>query len=200
MNLPLAPGLRENSWLKRLSTGTFGRYNARLIVNVWGLVMSEHDRIFFKNFSFVIGILVLTTIVLILYASHINSKVNRPVDTDKIAMVEDRIRQVGDVYTSDSPRPAVTETVAAAFGGSLDGAEIYNNVCTACHTAGIAGSPKMVAAEWEARLEQGMDTLVDKAIAGFTGDAGYMPPRGGKMDLTDEQVRVTVQWMVDNLE
>ncbi len=162
--------------------------------------MSEHDRLFFKNFSIVIGILVLTTIVLILYASHINSKVIRPVDTDKVTMTEDRIRQVGEVYTSDSPRPTVAETVEAAFGGSLDGAEIYNNVCTACHTAGIAGSPKLVAADWESRIATGMDSMVNNAITGYTGDAGYMPPRGGKMDLTDEQVRVTVQWMIDNLE
>ncbi|MEM6576462.1 MAG: c-type cytochrome, partial [Pseudomonadota bacterium] len=77
---------------------------------------------------------------------------------------------------------------------------IYNNVCAACHTSGVAGSPKLESAAWEPRLAQGMDTLVQHAIEGYQGDAGLMPARGGRMDLSDEQVRVTVQWMVDQLQ
>jgi len=162
--------------------------------------MSEHDRIFFKNFSIVIGILMVTTVALIVFATMVNSKVNRPDNPDKVARVEDRIKAVGDVYTSDNPRPAQPQVAKAAFDGSMDGGEIYAKVCQACHTAGIAGAPKMELAEWTARMEQGNEQLIAHAIEGYQGSAGYMPPRGGKMDLSDEQVAVTVEWMLDNLE
>jgi len=43
---------------------------------------------------------------------------------------------------------------------------------------------------------QGLDELVTKAIEGFTGSTGVMPPKGGNPALTDEQVKATVEWMV----
>ena len=41
-----------------------------------------------------------------------------------------------------------------------------------------------------------METLVDHAINGFTGEAGYMPPKGGRLDLSDEEVTAAVEYMV----
>ena len=84
------------------------------------------------------------------------------------------------------------------FDGRTDGAEIFNNsTCTGCHTAGVGGAPKLEAAGIGARLaEQGIDTLVSKAISGFQGTAGVMPAKGGNPALTDEQIKATVEWMV----
>lgn len=161
--------------------------------------MSEHDRIFFKNFSIVIGILALTTLLLILYAMHVNDALERPANPDLTELANERIREVGEVYTSDSPRPAPVES-PAAYGGTLDGEEIFGKVCQACHTAGIAGAPRMELAAWTDRIAQGQDVLIQHAIEGYQGNAGYMPPKGGKLDLSDEQVTVTVNWMLDNLE
>jgi cytochrome c5 len=89
--------------------------------------------------------------------------------------------------------PATTDRTV-----DLDGEAVYKAACTACHGAGIAGAPKTGdQGAWAARLEQGMDTLVEHAIKGFQGQAGYMPARGGHVNLTDEQVRDAVQYMVD---
>ena len=87
-----------------------------------------------------------------------------------------------------------------AYDGSLDGSVIYNNLCGACHVSGAGGAPKLEKAVWAARRAQGLDTLVKHATDGFTGAAGMMPARGGNPSLSDDQVRVTVQWMVDNLK
>jgi cytochrome c5 len=85
-----------------------------------------------------------------------------------------------------------------AYDGRTDGAEIFNNsTCTGCHTAGVGGAPKLEPAGIGARLaEQGLDTLVSKAISGFQGSAGVMPAKGGNPALTDEQIKATVEWMV----
>ncbi|MDX1571117.1 MAG: c-type cytochrome [Xanthomonadales bacterium] len=170
--------------------------------------MSDQDRIFMKNFALLVAGLVVFTIVIIIVATNLNSLTTRPENPDLVRATEERLKPPAEVYVGDEGAAALEEaeaeqepaTAAAAFDGSMDGELIYNNVCKACHGAGVAGSPKLVAAEWEARLEQGMDTLVEHAINGYQGQAGYMPPKGGRPDLSDEQVRTTVQWMVDNLE
>ncbi len=161
--------------------------------------MSEHDRLFFKNFSIIIVILAVTTVLLILYAMHLNDSLARDENPNLTEMANDRIREVGDVYTSDTPRPVVA-VAEAAYGGTLDGEEIYGKVCQACHTAGIAGSPTLELAAWTDRIAQGQETLVKHAVEGYQGSAGFMPPKGGKMDLSEEQVAVTVAWMLDNLK
>jgi cytochrome c5 len=62
---------------------------------------------------------------------------------------------------------------------------------------GSAAHPSWNAAGIGARLaEQGLDTLVSKAISGFQGSAGVMPAKGGNPALTDEQIKATVEWMV----
>lgn len=170
--------------------------------------MSEQDRIFFKNFALLIAGLMVFTVVIAALGFTLNKLIVRPDNPDKLAPLEERIRPIGEVYAGSTGRTARAEAmaatpepeVAAAFDGSLDGEMIYNAVCTACHTAGVAGAPKLVQADWDVRMEQGMDMVVANAINGFTGEAGLMPAKGGRTDLSDEQVRVTVQWMLDNLE
>lgn len=168
--------------------------------------MSEQDRIFAKNFALVIAGLVAFTLAIIVLAWNLNDLANRPDDPNAVVEVEARIAPVGDVFAGETGAAAAAAATAApeptsvAYDGALDGALIYEGVCAACHLAGVAGAPKLEQAAWDARIATGMDTMVDHAIQGYQGNAGYMPPRGGRMDLSDEQVRVTVQWMVDNLE
>ena len=35
-------------------------------------------------------------------------------------------------------------------------------------------------------------------IDGYQGSAGYMPPKGGQVQLSDDEVAAAVQYMVDN--
>ena len=71
--------------------------------------------------------------------------------------------------------------------------DIYKGVCASCHDTGVLNAPKMGnAGDWGARLDKGIDTLVDHAINGFNA----MPPRGGNPSLTDEQIRAAVEFML----
>lgn len=79
------------------------------------------------------------------------------------------------------------------------GLNIYQQACATCHKGGLAGAPIVGdTQQWESRIAQGMDVLVDHAIKGYQGSAGYMPPKGGQIQLSDGEVTAAVQYMVDN--
>lgn len=89
------------------------------------------------------------------------------------------------------------ELAGAATDGPMDAETVHNTVCAACHGAGIAGAPATGDAEaWAARIEQGIEVLVAHAIEGYQGEAGLMPARGGNPNLSDEEVRAAVEFMV----
>ncbi len=164
--------------------------------------MSDQDSIFFRNFSILLGALVILTIVLawIGVAMQNNLVANVQGQADRTS-IQELIKPVAEVNT-DPNAVLVTAPAATtvAFDGSLDGEMIYDNVCMACHTTGAGGAPKLEAAAWEARLDQGMETVIAKAIEGFMGDAGMMPAKGGRADLSDEQVKAAVEFMTANLK
>ena len=79
-----------------------------------------------------------------------------------------------------------------------DGAAVYNSGCMACHDAGVAGSPKTGDKDaWADRIAQGMDLLYEHAIVGFQGETGFMPPKGGFAHLSDDDVKLAVDYMVE---
>ncbi len=53
---------------------------------------------------------------------------------------------------------------------------------------------------WKERLPKGIDAMVTMVIEGVQGYSGTMPPRGGNPNLSDDQIRETVQYMVDQLQ
>lgn len=78
------------------------------------------------------------------------------------------------------------------------GKGIYGKTCSLCHAANVAGAPKPGdKADWGPRIAQGVDMLNKHAIEGFTGAKGQMPARGGNPALTDDEIKATVAYMVD---
>ena len=76
---------------------------------------------------------------------------------------------------------------------------MFNQACVACHGAGVAGAPKFGdKAAWAPRIAEGADTLHKHALGGFQGKNGYMPPKGGRTDLSDQSVINAVDYMVSN--
>ncbi|QCO66604.1 cytochrome c5 family protein [Luteimonas yindakuii] len=171
--------------------------------------MRNYDLDFLKKFSLVILFLIVVTGGLIGLAWWLHGTIPAQEPESVTRQRLERIAPVADVYagsTGAAAQAAASVAAAAqaasqvAYGGTLDGAVIYKNLCAGCHTSGAGGAPTLVRAQWTARLGQGTDTLHRHAIEGFTGAAGVMPARGGNPALSDEQVVASVDWMIENLQ
>ena len=96
---------------------------------------------------------------------------------------------------SAAPAPA-TAGAAASAGAKPDGKKVYEQTCSVCHGAGIAGAPKFGdKAAWAPRIAQGIDVLHQHALQGYQGKSGVMPPKGGNTALADADVRAAVDHM-----
>lgn len=162
--------------------------------------MSDQDSIFFRNFSILLGVLVLLTIILAVGASMFQDNlVDNLKDREDRSSIQADIQPAATVNTDPNAVVEVAVVQEAPFDGSTDGEMIYNNVCAACHGTGAGGAPKLEAAAWTGRLDKGAEAVLANAINGYTGDAGMMPAKGGRTDLTDEQVQAAVEFMTDSL-
>jgi len=93
----------------------------------------------------------------------------------------------------------VVSLLIAAPTFAADGEGTYNKVCKTCHGSGVMGAPKLGdAADWSARAGQGVATLEENAIKGFKGSKGFMPPKGGRSSLSDDEVKAAVAYILAN--
>ena len=164
----------------------------------------DHDRKFFDTFMLVLGGLLGISIALFFIANALaesNLDVNNRENPKAIAELEKRLSPVGQVATdaADAAAPtAVPMKVALAPApAKVDGKAVYEQACAMCHGAGIAGAPKFGdKAAWAPRIKQGIAVLHDHSLKGFTGKAGMMPAKGGRMDLGDDAIKAAVDHMV----
>ncbi len=90
-----------------------------------------------------------------------------------------------------APAPAGATGKPATAASPAAG--LYRSACAACHDTGAAGAPRLGdGAAWSARLAQGKAALYQSALNG----KGAMPPKGGRLDLSDAQVQSIVDYMV----
>ena len=115
------------------------------------------------------------------------------------ATVEDdiraRIQPAGEVCViGDACAAGVS--VAAAGGAPKDPETVYNSFCMACHATGANNAPIFGNAEaWAPRIAKGMDALYESALHGFNN--GAMPPKGLCMACTDDEIKATVDHIVN---
>lgn len=88
------------------------------------------------------------------------------------------------------------QVAAASSDDHAQGEAIYTKYCIACHGSGAAGSPKLGdKVAWKPRIAQGEAVMIQHAIAGYKGDTGYMPPKGGAMNLSEAEISQAVKFM-----
>ena len=82
---------------------------------------------------------------------------------------------------------------AGAVKGPRTGEQVVSFQCVLCHGAGMAGAPRIGDRKaWEKRLSNGEERLLRSATEG----RGAMPPNGGLADLTPQELRSAIDYMV----
>lgn len=131
--------------------------------------------------SFVIPIAIIILLVNMVVSG---TKVGAGSDTLSEEAVTKRIAPVAGFALVDANAPKVFKT----------GEQVFAAVCTACHTAGIAGAPKMGDnAAWAPFIKSGYDTMLNVALHG----KGGMPAKGGNPTLSDYEVARAVVYMAN---
>ena len=107
------------------------------------------------------------------------------------------------VLTQKEEQPVnieIQESTPPPVMAALSGEEVYNSACFACHMTGAGGAPLLSDfGAWEVRVAQGKPLLVQRAVEGYIGEIGIMPAKGGRLDLSDEEVENAVTYMLDQL-
>jgi cytochrome c5 len=159
----------------------------------------QTDKTFIKNISIVLVILIVFTLSIAFLARDIGFKDDSDKNPSRQTSAEERIKPVSDVYTGEAGAAAIAEAASSpaaaqsvAFDGSLDAEMIYTSVCSACHGTGVAGAPMPGSPEMAQRTDKGQDVLVQSAVNGLNA----MPARGGRADLSDEQIVAVVAFMI----
>jgi len=168
----------------------------------------NRDQKFFDMYTLVIGVLVLVMMALFVIAtkmSDVTQDIYTSTSEEYLASVEERLRPVGGVYLPGDEANASKPQVAEApkpepVATTMTGPQVFNEACIACHGSGIGGAPMLSdAANWAPRIEQGLDTLHSHAINGYQGSAGYMPPKGARMDLSDQEIYDAIDYMLSEI-
>ena len=154
--------------------------------------MSKHSELksLLETVFVVIGTLV-GAIIIITFATTKSDTEDTTVKVVENKPGEENVQPVAEVKVAENN----TATDNNSEENSLISGEKISQVnCILCHGAGVMGAPKIGdAAQWEARIAQGKDKLIDHAIKGIN----MMPAKGGNAALSDEEVAAAVIWMAN---
>ena len=131
-------------------------------------------------FSFVIPIFAIVLLVKYVTEDHRPAAGSDGLSAEAVAR---RIQPIGSIEVKDASDASALKT----------GEQVFAAQCTACHTSGAAGAPKVGdTAAWEARLKTGYEVLLASALKG----KGAMGAQGGG-DFSDFEIGRAVVYMAN---
>ena len=171
------------------------------------------DRTFLRRFGGIIIGLMMITVIIIFVARSYQNEPGADANPSQQILAEERISPVSGVRVGDEGAAALAEeqtaeqkideaqtssaseaAAAESSAEAIDGGQVYNSLCMTCHDAGVAGAPVKGSEQMAQRAsEKGLDTLVANAINGIN----VMPPKGGNLSLSDDEVRAAVEFMLN---
>jgi cytochrome c5 len=128
-------------------------------------------------YSFVVPIFLI--IGLVYFVTSANKPLAGSADLEQSVTL--RIQKVGHIELRDANREMKT------------GQQVFSVQCTACHTAGVVGAPKLGdVAAWAPRIKTGYESLLNSALKGKNA----MGPQGGG-DFDDFEIARAVVYMAN---
>ena len=157
------------------------------------------DRHFFNSFSLVLGILIAFAIALFVFARMIGNATQEQevlLEPMRFKEIRQNIAPFAHVAIAGHDNSALAVLAAPKNNSAADvpatGEQAFTKVCSACHSLGINGAPKIGdQAAWGPRIAQGRQALYSHVIEG----KGNMPARGGTT-WPDPTIRMAVDYMV----
>ncbi len=131
-------------------------------------------------YAFVLPIIVILLLVEYVTTDHRPAAGSTGLTPEAVAQ---RIQPVGKVQVKDASDLSTLKT----------GEQVFAAACTACHSAGLVGAPKLGDADaWGPRIKTGYDALLKSALAG----KGQMGAQGGG-DYADLEIGRAVVYMAN---
>ena len=131
-------------------------------------------------YAFVLPVIVILLLVEYVTTDHRPAAGSTGLTPEAVAQ---RIHPVGMVQVKDASDLASLKT----------GEQVFAAQCTACHTAGLVGAPKLGDADaWGPRIKTGYEALLKSALAG----KGQMGAQGGG-DYADTEIGRAVVYMAN---
>lgn len=162
---------------------------------------------FVTTLKIIFGVLTGSTIAILALANVLISDADLSHDIAVQEGIEDRIKPIGgvelindasagtDVEDVKAPSAAVAKPVQVADAGQP--VEKLYAACSACHTTGVLNAPRLGnKSDWQPRVAKGIEKLYANAINGI----GTMPPKGGRIDLSDDDVKKIVDYMLASIQ
>ncbi|MYN14831.1 cytochrome c5 family protein [Pusillimonas sp. TS35] len=129
---------------------------------------------------------IVPVVVIIMLANLVTAGIrdNAGSDAQTGEAIANRIKPVAGFKLVDANAPKVFKT----------GQQVFESTCTACHTAGVAGAPKLGDKDaWAPFIAKGYEEMVKNAIHGINA----MPPKGGNPALDDFEVARAVVYIAN---
>jgi cytochrome c5 len=146
-----------------------------------GLIKTPKQLIVTVILAFIIPIV---TILLLVSLVETTSQKGQGSDAQTAEAIANRIKPVAGFALVDANAPKVFKT----------GQQVFESTCTACHTSGAAGAPKLGDnAAWAPFIKKGYEDMIKNAIHGI----GAMPPKGGNPSLSDFEVERAVVYIAN---
>jgi cytochrome c5 len=164
--------------------------------------LKSREQNFFDIFMLLVGIYVGTMISIVVFSnftSQDHSEISNSSNSDRIMPIgQFALLGDSDIGQLIEPDQNTKLNIEVAL---LSGTEVYNQACSLCHQSpGVAGAPVFGdISAWAPRVLQGTNTLQDHAINGYTGESGYMPPKGGRLDLSDDEIILALNFMLESV-
>lgn len=160
------------------------------------------EKRFAKNVLIISTVSIVMTLFIYIFVDHHRDTPDRIQQYRSILLssgsgATERTKPVGQINVASTKMQPIPLQTAAAAPFNVNGQQVFQNTCVACHGAGIAGAPKLGDAnQWARRVAKGLDILYASAINGLQGSAGVMPAKGGNQALSGAEVRAAVDYMV----
>lgn len=145
-----------------------------------------------SSYKFAMYMAIAFAVTLVLIVAYFILRTPTPVVADDEAKF--RIFPVAVLELKAVAKPG---EAAPAEGGAAaapkEPAAIYASVCSVCHETGVAGAPKTGdKAAWAPRIATGKEALYLSVINGKNA----MPARGGAGNLSDDEIKHSVDFLV----